>query len=155
MAIHSTATASVPDTQASFVETNQKGQIDPIALDCERGRKFKVLPCSQAPRIRANFLSFPWSFLKMWPNPMLQTYQLFSLKSGADLKSFFHRECVFSVKACFYRPTPESLQQSQVEALDKEDSNAPAQSRTFFLPRCSPRSLGTSPENSCTVKGMS
>lgn len=37
----------------------------------------------------------------------------------------------------------------------QEDSNAPAQSRTFFLPRCGPRSLGTSPENSFTVKGMS
>lgn len=51
--------------------------------------------------------SFPWSFLKMPPNPILQTHQFFSPKSGADLQSSFHRECVLSVKGDFYRPTPD------------------------------------------------
>lgn len=65
--------------------------------------------CFHSPGVIANFFSLPWSFLKMRPNPMLQTYQCFFPKCVADLPSFFspHRECAFSVKVGFYKATPD------------------------------------------------
>lgn len=162
MGVYSTVTPSLLGTKVPFVETEtKKFRLIQSPWTVSYGRKITaswqhMFPFSWC-HSKLSF-SLPWSFLKMRPNPMLQTYQCFFPKSGADLPSFFSPPqgmCIqcqvwFLQSNTWLRCTRVSL-----KPLDKGDSRAPAQLRTFFLPMGKHHFLGLWPENLFTVKGMS
>lgn len=124
---YSTVTPSVLGTKVPFVEAETKRfRLIQLLWMWAMGVKSQLLDSHMFLFSWCHSkLSFflPWSFLKMRPNPMLQTYQCFFPKSGADLPSFFHRECVFSVKVGFYKATPDfAVPESGWSPLTKEIS---------------------------------